>query len=125
MTTRVPGEQPDPLNWIQQGKYYGHPNPTRQEYIFGAGYTPADGVGPQELAQGRRKVRPPARVGHDARRREAARSGEVEDALLALGDELLLGAVRADDADDAARRQLERQPVDQEPVAIALIDALG
>jgi hypothetical protein len=32
----------------------------------------------------------------------------------------LAGAVRADDADDAAGRQLERQIVDQQPVAIAL-----
>jgi hypothetical protein len=36
----------------------------------------------------------------------------------------LAGAVRADDADDAAGRQLERQIVDQQPVAIALRQGL-
>jgi hypothetical protein len=35
----------------------------------------------------------------------------------------LAGAVRADDADNAAGRQLERQIVDQQPVAIAFRDA--
>jgi hypothetical protein len=35
----------------------------------------------------------------------------------------LAGAVRADDADNAAGRQLERQIVDQQPVAIALLQA--
>jgi large repetitive protein len=29
-----PGEQPDILNRIQQGKYYGHPNPYRSECVF-------------------------------------------------------------------------------------------
>jgi hypothetical protein len=37
----------------------------------------------------------------------------------------LAGAVRADDADNAARRQLERQVVDQQPVAIALLRCLA
>jgi hypothetical protein len=41
--------------------------------------------------------------------------------LLLAGDHpeqrRLAGAVRADDADNAARRQLERQVVDQQPVA--------
>ena len=32
-----PGPQADPLNRIQQGKYYGHPNPTRNECVFKAG----------------------------------------------------------------------------------------
>ncbi len=29
-----PGEQPDPLNRIVQGRYYGHPNPRRDECVF-------------------------------------------------------------------------------------------
>jgi len=29
-----PGEQADVLNRLQQGKYYGHPNPTRNECVF-------------------------------------------------------------------------------------------
>ena len=29
-----PGEQPDILNRLQQGKYYGHPNPYRNECVF-------------------------------------------------------------------------------------------
>jgi glucose/arabinose dehydrogenase/N-acetylneuraminic acid mutarotase len=29
-----PGEQPDILNRIEQGKYYGHPNPYRNECVF-------------------------------------------------------------------------------------------
>jgi hypothetical protein len=37
----------------------------------------------------------------------------------------LAGAVGADDADNAAGRQLERQIVDQQPVAIALRDAFA
>ena len=32
-----PGEQPDGLNLIEQGRYYGHPNPTRDECVFGDG----------------------------------------------------------------------------------------
>jgi hypothetical protein len=36
----------------------------------------------------------------------------------------LAGAVRADDADNAARRQLERQVVNQQPVAKALLQAI-
>lgn len=32
-----PGDQPDGLNRIVQGRYYGHPNPTRNECIFGDG----------------------------------------------------------------------------------------
>lgn len=32
-----PGGQPDELNLIEQGKYYGHPNPTRNECVFGDG----------------------------------------------------------------------------------------
>ena len=37
----------------------------------------------------------------------------------------LAGAVRADHADDAARRQRERQVLDEQPVAEALRDAVG
>jgi glucose/arabinose dehydrogenase/N-acetylneuraminic acid mutarotase len=33
-----PGPQPDPLNRIVQGKYYGHPNPSRNECVFGDGH---------------------------------------------------------------------------------------
>jgi N-acetylneuraminic acid mutarotase len=33
-----PGRQPDFLNRIVQGKYYGHPNPTRDECVFGDGH---------------------------------------------------------------------------------------
>jgi glucose/arabinose dehydrogenase len=29
-----PGKQPDDLNRLEQGKYYGHPNPTRDECVF-------------------------------------------------------------------------------------------
>ena len=29
-----PGEQPDILLRIEQGKYYGHPNPYRDECVF-------------------------------------------------------------------------------------------
>jgi glucose/arabinose dehydrogenase/N-acetylneuraminic acid mutarotase len=29
-----PGEQPDTLNRLQPGKYYGHPNPTRNECVY-------------------------------------------------------------------------------------------
>ena len=47
--------------------------------------------------------------------------------LLLAGDHAeqrrLADAVRADDADDAARRQLEGEVVDQQPVAIALRQA--
>lgn len=32
-----PGEQPDELNLLVQGGYYGHPNPTRDECVFGDG----------------------------------------------------------------------------------------
>ena len=32
-----PGEQPDELNLLVEGGYYGHPNPTRQECVFGDG----------------------------------------------------------------------------------------
>lgn len=32
-----PGEQPDELNLIEQGGFYGHPNPTRAECVFGDG----------------------------------------------------------------------------------------
>jgi hypothetical protein len=46
--------------------------------------------------------------------------------LLLAGDHAeqrrLAGAVRADDADDAARRQLEAEVVDQQPVAEAPCD---
>src|SRR5208337_3842204 len=48
--------------------------------------------------------------------------------LLVAGDHAeergLAGAVRTDDADDAARRQLERQLVDQQPLAVALRQVL-
>src|SRR4029077_10262296 len=37
----------------------------------------------------------------------------------------LAGAVRADDADDAAARETERQIVDEQALAIALAQALG
>src|SRR4030095_759882 len=37
----------------------------------------------------------------------------------------LAGAVRADHADDAARRQREREVVDQEPIAVAPAQPLG
>ena len=33
-----PGEQPDTLLRIEQGKYYGHPNPYRNECVFGDGH---------------------------------------------------------------------------------------
>jgi len=33
-----PGPQPDPLNRIEQGRYYGHPNPSRDECVFGDGH---------------------------------------------------------------------------------------
>src|SRR5205814_3030768 len=36
----------------------------------------------------------------------------------------LAGAVRADDADDAAARQAERKVIDQQPLAVALAQAL-
>lgn len=29
-----PGSQPDLLHWIKEGKYYGHPNPHRDECVF-------------------------------------------------------------------------------------------
>ena len=49
--------------------------------------------------------------------------------LVDAGDHLeqrgLAGAVRADHADDAAGRQLERQVVDQQPVAEALAELVG
>jgi large repetitive protein len=32
--TQDPGPQPDPLHRIVQGKYYGHPNPSRNECVF-------------------------------------------------------------------------------------------
>jgi large repetitive protein len=32
-----PGEQPDSLNLIEQGKYYGHPNPYRNQCVFNDG----------------------------------------------------------------------------------------
>jgi N-acetylneuraminic acid mutarotase len=34
VTLNGPGEQPDILNRIEQGKYYGHPNPYRNECVF-------------------------------------------------------------------------------------------
>ena len=33
-----PGTQPDYLNLIEQGRYYGHPNPDRNECVFGDGH---------------------------------------------------------------------------------------
>jgi glucose/arabinose dehydrogenase/N-acetylneuraminic acid mutarotase len=33
-----PGEQPDDLNKILPGRYYGHPNPYRNECVFGDGH---------------------------------------------------------------------------------------
>ncbi|MFN8149189.1 MAG: PQQ-dependent sugar dehydrogenase [Candidatus Nanopelagicales bacterium] len=33
-----PGSQPDELNLIEAGKYYGHPNPVRDECVFGDGH---------------------------------------------------------------------------------------
>jgi glucose/arabinose dehydrogenase/N-acetylneuraminic acid mutarotase len=33
-----PGEQPDTLLRVEQGKYYGHPNPYRNECVFGDGH---------------------------------------------------------------------------------------
>ncbi len=33
-----PGTQPDKLNLIEQGKYYGHPNPDRNECVFMDGH---------------------------------------------------------------------------------------
>lgn len=33
-----PGSQPDELNLIEQGRYYGHPNPVRNECVFGDGH---------------------------------------------------------------------------------------
>ena len=42
--------QRDFLFRIDQGGYYGHPNPTRYEFVAGGGHTPANGVGPNELA---------------------------------------------------------------------------
>jgi len=32
-----PGHQPDNLNLIEPGRYYGHPNPSRDECVFGDG----------------------------------------------------------------------------------------
>jgi large repetitive protein len=39
-----PGSQPDLFHRIQQGKYYGHPNPSREECVFADGRY--QGVGP-------------------------------------------------------------------------------
>jgi large repetitive protein len=33
-----PGAQPDGLNLLEQGRYYGHPNPARDECVFGDGH---------------------------------------------------------------------------------------
>jgi glucose/arabinose dehydrogenase/N-acetylneuraminic acid mutarotase len=33
-----PGSQPDVLNILEQGRYYGHPNPYRNECVFGDGH---------------------------------------------------------------------------------------
>jgi glucose/arabinose dehydrogenase len=41
---------PDPLFVVQQGKYYGHPNPSRAEYIAYGG-NPTGGVDPNEVPQ--------------------------------------------------------------------------
>jgi fibronectin type 3 domain-containing protein/regulation of enolase protein 1 (concanavalin A-like superfamily) len=41
--------QHDFLFNIQQGGYYGHPNPVRGEYVMGGGYTPADGLDVNEV----------------------------------------------------------------------------
>ena len=49
--------------------------------------------------------------------------------LLLAGDHAeqrgLAGAVRADHADDAGRRQREGEVVDEQAVAVALVDVLG
>ena len=49
--------------------------------------------------------------------------------LLLAGDHAeergLAGAVGADDADDAAAREAEREVLDQQPVAVALAQVLG
>jgi fibronectin type 3 domain-containing protein/regulation of enolase protein 1 (concanavalin A-like superfamily) len=44
-------EQRDFLFKIEPGGYYGHPNPLRGDYVLNGGYTPADGVGPDEVPQ--------------------------------------------------------------------------
>jgi glucose/arabinose dehydrogenase len=46
--TNVGQNQPDPLFDIKKGKYYGHPNPLREEYVLNGG-NPTGGVDPLEV----------------------------------------------------------------------------
>ncbi|MGC4033796.1 MAG: Ig-like domain-containing protein [Tepidisphaeraceae bacterium] len=48
--TAVPQTEEDVLLDVESGKYYGHPNPTRGEYVLGGGNPTAD-ADPYEFAQ--------------------------------------------------------------------------
>jgi fibronectin type 3 domain-containing protein/regulation of enolase protein 1 (concanavalin A-like superfamily) len=48
---RVDTTQHDFLFRIDKGGYYGHPNPARGQYVMGGGYTPADGLSANEVAE--------------------------------------------------------------------------
>jgi fibronectin type 3 domain-containing protein/regulation of enolase protein 1 (concanavalin A-like superfamily) len=43
--------QHDFLFNVQPGGYYGHPNPVRDQFVMGGGYTPANGLGVNEVAE--------------------------------------------------------------------------
>ena len=49
--TAVPTTQHDFLFRIDRGGHYGHPNPTRAQYVLNGGYTPDNGVGVDEIAE--------------------------------------------------------------------------
>ena len=73
-----PGQQPDALNRIEQGKYYGHPNPYRNECVFKDGSY--QGVGAAAELRSRRSTtsattaRPTASIEYTGRTRSAASS---------------------------------------------------
>src|SRR5204862_7988990 len=88
------------------------------EDVLAAGYRVPDVVLVVELA----------RLVHDRHLHRVADGDLAGVGLLLAGDHAeergLAGAVRADDADDRARRDLEREVVDEHAVAVALGDVL-
>ena len=87
------------------------------EQVVAAGDLLVDGLVGVEARRGsgrRRRARPVGPTRERRRRRAASCAGEHAE------QRRLAGAVGADDADDAGRRQRERQVLDEEPVAVAL-----
>jgi glucose/arabinose dehydrogenase/N-acetylneuraminic acid mutarotase len=115
-----PGQQPDVLNKIEQGRYYGHPNPYRSECVFGSGFhqgvsplpnykAPALNLGDHRSANGTIEYNAPKFCGD--------LNGEVLITNYSLGDNVTRSRLSADGQSVASHKDLAGGFRDPLPIA--------